>query len=194
MASPAIISLSEVPSDTAARALSLVLSLALLFLLSRVLSRGALAGFGQLLCEYYLAISVALLISSVTWEFYSVWLLPAFLAVLLAPERVLPAVRWRWAVSALLAVAFIGLNLPGDCASSVDCYLFGPNGHFYHPGWVPGVWLERQIGVYADHLGYVMHLRLASLAVVALVLAGLVLAWRPMGAAAVGGEQPGGSG
>lgn len=128
----------------------------------------------MILWEYYLVVATGLLISSVTWEFYVIWLLPAFLAALLAPD-LLPAGRWRWLALASFAVALLALNYPADCGSSGDCYLFEANDLFYHPGWVPAVRVERMVGLYANHLDAVLYLRLAALLLLSGYMGALVL-------------------
>jgi alpha-1,2-mannosyltransferase len=128
---------------------------------------------GRVLPEFYLIVTVGLIISSVTWEFYVVWLVPAFAALLLAPGRVLPAVSGvRWLFASLAILALVLLNYPGDI------YLFGDNGWFYHPEWVPGMWVEDRIGLYHTHLDLVLFVRLAALSLTAATFAGLVLWWR----------------
>ena len=126
-----------------------------------------------LILEYYLVVAVGLAISSVTWEFYVIWLLPVFLAVFLAPERFLPAGPWRWGVLVSFALLLVALNYPADCGSSRDCYLYEPNGLFYHPGWVPAVRVERALGLYATHLDAVLFLRLPALLLLTAGLASL---------------------
>ena len=119
--------------------------------------------------EYYLVVAVGLLISSVTWEFYVVWLLPLFVAVFVAPGRLLPASAPRRTAALLaFAVVFVALNYPGDK------YLFDPNGLFYHPEWVPGIWVEKQVGLYRTHLDAVVLLRLTALGMLAMLLGALV--------------------
>jgi hypothetical protein len=177
---PDILSLNEVPSDNTARAARTLVSLGAIALLALVIprGRGKERSLARLLPEFYLVVGVALIISSVTWEFYVIWLLPVFLAAFLAPDRILPGGAVRLACIAALAVAFVMLNYPGDCGSSRDCYLFEPNTIFYRPDWVPGVWVERQVGLYANHLDAVVLLRLPGLMLVAGILAALVLHWR----------------
>ena len=118
--------------------------------------------------QYYFVVAVGLLVSSVTWEFYVIWLLPAFLAVFLAPRarRPLPS-GWmrRWLLAAF-AVAFVALNYPGDM------YLFSPNPVFYHPDWVPGTIASKLLPLYDRRPDLVLWLRLPGL----LLLAG-ALAW-----------------
>jgi Glycosyltransferase family 87 len=176
---PDIVSLSEVPSDATARIVRAVMGVGALIFLAAVIQPGPepnkVGDLGRLVLEFYLVVAVALLISSVTWEFYVIWLLPLFLAVLFAPERVLPGRALRWPLLAGFAVALVVLNYPADCGSSVDCYLFASNDVFYHPGWVPAVWLERQFGLYANHLDAVLYVRLAGLLLLTGLLATLVL-------------------
>jgi len=122
--------------------------------------------------EYYLVVAAGLLISSVTWESYLVWLLPLFLAAFLAPSRVLPGGRKRLAALAALGVAYLALNYPGDL------YPFDVNGLFYHPSWVPGVWVEDRLQLYHRHLAVIPALRLAALALLALTLAAVTVSGR----------------
>jgi len=179
---PAVLSLSEPPVETWARALGAVTALAVLAalaLLTRWPRDGGETDEARRFREYYLVLAAALAISSVTWEFYVIWLLPAFLAAALAPGLVLPAGRLRWAVAGALALAFVGLNYPADCGSSVDCYLFAPDGLvLYEPDWVPSVWVERQVHLYTDHLDAVLYLRLPSLLLTGGALAVSLLARR----------------
>jgi hypothetical protein len=121
--------------------------------------------------EFYLVVAGALIVSSVTWEFYAVWLLPVFLAGFLAPERVFPPGAWRWLALSALGLAFIGLNYPGDF------YLFGPNDFFFHPEWVPGVWVEDRVQLYHKHSDAVLYLRLPALLLLAGTMSVLTL-WR----------------
>lgn len=181
---PKMLYLDEVPASGWARLASLaavVLALAALAAIIRPSAAGgagaAVAGRETLLLEYYLVVLVGLLVSSVTWEFYVIWLLPVFLGLLLTPER-FPAGATRWGGLALLVLLLIALNYPADCGSSVDCYLFEPNGLFYHPGWVPAVWLERRLGLYGHHLDAVLYLRLTALLGLALTVAVLLLGTR----------------
>lgn len=182
---PEMLYLDEVPASGWARLASTaaaVLALAALAAIIRPAAPGgagaAVAGRETLLLEYYLVVLIGLLVSSVTWEFYVIWLLPVFLGLLLASERFLPTGAARWGGLALLALLLLALNYPADCGSSGDCYLFEPNGLFYHPGWVPAVWLERRLGLYAHHLDAVLYLRLAALLALALTLAALLWARR----------------
>jgi alpha-1,2-mannosyltransferase len=172
-------SLDELPSDPTARPLMMATGVALLGLLALVIRRqvGAPAGDDGTkpaanVFEYYLVVAIALLASSVTWDFYTIWLIPALLAAFVAPSRVLPRPAWlRAAVIVAFAAAIVGLNLPGDF------YLFEPNGVFYHPDWVPGLWLEERIWLYHGRLDLVPYIRLASLGLLTCTLIGLVL-WR----------------
>ena len=124
-----------------------------------------------LLLEFYLVVAVTLIVSSVTWEFYVIWLLPAFLAAFLAPAKLLPPGAWRWLALFLLGLAFVALNYPGDF------YLFGRNDSFYHPEWVPGVWVEGRVQLYHKHSDAILYLRLPALLLVAGILSALTL-WR----------------
>ena len=124
-----------------------------------------------LLFEFYLVLAVTLIVSSVTWEFYVIWLLPVFLAVFLAPKKLLPAGAGRWPALIAFALAFVALNYPGDF------YLFGRNDFFYHPEWVPGVWVEDRVLLYHKHSDAVLYLRLPALFLFAGTLSLLTL-WR----------------
>lgn len=188
---PELESLTEVPDSNVARLVSLVVTLTALASVAFVLgsrppsriasSRLALIlderpergdkVVGRLLLEYYLVVTVLLMISSVTWEFYCIWLLPLFLGVFLAPGRVFGDIDkvYRIALLIAFAVAFVGLNYPGDK------YLFEPNGFFYHPDWVTGVWAEKQIGLYRHHLDLITPLRLLAMALVAGLCSLLIL-------------------
>jgi alpha-1,2-mannosyltransferase len=174
------LSLSEVPSDSLARLASAAVSLAALIGLALLIPRRTHSPTPNpqlpTLWEYYLVAAAGLLISSVTWEFYVIWLLPVFLAAFLAPETL--AGGPRLLLLPAFALALFALNYPGDCGSSLDCYLFEPNGFLYHPAWVPAVWLERQVGLYANHLDAVLYLRLAGLLLLTGCLALLVLVQR----------------
>jgi hypothetical protein len=122
-----------------------------------------------LIFEYYFVVAVGLMISSVTWDFYVIWLLPVFLAAFLAPGRALPAGWTKWLALGALAVALIALNFPGESA------LFEPNDVFYHPEWVPGHWVEEQVRLYHNHLDAVLYLRLGGLLLTAGTLAAVTL-------------------
>jgi hypothetical protein len=113
-----------------------------------------------------------LLISSVTWEFYVIWLLPAFLAVFLAPERVLPVGPPRRWLLVAFAVAFVAMNYPGDA------YLFTANGVFYHPDLVPGTFVSKLLPLYDRRPDLVLWLRLPALLLTAGTLAWLSLKGR----------------
>ena len=170
---PEMIYLDEVASGTWARLASAAVVMAGLAAILAVVRRrddqeGAGPSVGRRLCEYYFVVTVGLLVSSVTWEFYVVWLLPVFLAVFLAPELLLPAGRARWGFLAAFAVAFLALNYPGDR------YLFSPNAVFYHPDWVPGVIAEDLVGLYGRHLDAVLLLRLPALLLVTVSLTLLI--------------------
>jgi hypothetical protein len=139
--------------------------------------------------EYYLVVAVSLLASSVTWEFYVVWLLPLFLAVFLAPEKVLPGPRsLRAGAAAVLVACYIALNYPGDH------YLFDVNSVFYHPEWVPGIVVEDVVDLYplppwvGGHLSLVPPIRLAALSLLAAVLAALVVLSRRQAGPAFDGD------
>ena len=173
---PEMINLNETTLSTGWRVLNAAVSIAVVAGVALVLGWRKLASPrdpGRLLPEYYLVITAGLIISSVTWEFYVIWLLPAFVAVFLAPRRVLP---WQATPRLLFlvafAAAFVALNYPGDF------YLFGDNGWFYHPEWVPGTWVEKRIWLYHSHIDAVVYLRLGALAFTAASFSGLVLWWR----------------
>lgn len=192
---PPIASLAELPANAGARAVSIALSAGVIAAVAMAMGRGAPAR-GQrspelaYVVEYYLAVAAALLVSSVTWEFYLTWLLPLFIAVFLAPDRVLPGDRpARWAGLAVLATAYLLLNYPGDL------YLFDVNSVFYHPEWVPGVWVEARVHLYHTIIDgkpafristwdEVPVLRLTALACLTLALAALVRESRLPGKAA----------
>lgn len=136
--------------------------------------------------EFYLVVVAGLMISSVTWEFYTVWLLPLFVAVFAAPGRILPGgAVLRLALLAGFVLAYVGLNYPGDH------YFFDVNGFFYHPDWVPGIIVEDWIDLYplppADggHPEIVPRLRLAVLCFLALTLLAAITVVRLRHAAAV---------
>lgn len=179
---PELYSLDEVPGTTAGRLASLAVGLGALLSVALVTGRGGAAIAppvrSRLFCEYYLVVCVALIISSVTWEFYVIWLLPVFLAGLLAPGWLLPAQpaakrdRRRWVLFGFFALLLLALNLPGDF------YLFGPNHFFYRPDWVPGTWAEVRLRLYHNHLDAVILLRLPALLLLAGALACLVVLHR----------------
>lgn len=173
-----IMSLEEVPYVAEARVLSLLATLAILGAVAGVLGghRSTSPGRppGQTpVSEYYLVVAVGLIISSVTWDFYVVWLLPFFVIAVVAPARVLHPNRAVWLpMLALLAVVFVGLNYPGDY---VTRDLLDPNSVFYRPDLIPGVWVEDRLNFYGHYLDWVPLLRLGSLTVFALTIAGAVL-------------------
>jgi hypothetical protein len=161
---PPIQSLGELPEVAKARLVSALLSLLVLGGLALALGRRKRATTEgpkqKYVLEYYLVVAAGLLISSVTWEFYVVWLLPLFIAAFVSPGRVLPGARsGRLLLAGALLIAYVGLNYPGDF------YLFDVNSIFYHPEWVPGVWVQTRIHLY--HLDFynpeVPKLRLAVL-------------------------------
>jgi hypothetical protein len=119
----------------------------------------------DVLPQYYFVVAVGLLVSSVTWEFYVVWLLPAFLAVFLAPDRFLPSGWMRKWLLAAFGVAFLALNYPGDM------YLFSPNAIFYHPDWAPGTIASKLLPLYDRRPDLVLWLRLPGLLLLAALLA-----------------------
>jgi hypothetical protein len=164
----ALLSLEEVPFRPAARILSLLTIVALLGAFSFCIPRSPLRRPGRAagqfyVTEYYLVVATALLVSSVTWEFYVIWLLPFFLAAFLAPARVLPGGPLpRWLLIAALVVVFAGLNYPGGRVGRE--YFFDVNSLFYHPEWVPGAWVEEHVfALYGAHLTLVPVWRLAAL-------------------------------
>jgi hypothetical protein len=176
-----LFSLEEVPYVAAARVLSMLATLALLGLLAVILGsrmrarEPAADGAGRPapIAEYYLVVAVALMLSSVTWDFYVVWLLPFFVAAFLAPGSVLPPhAGLRLGAIGLLVLSFIGLNYPGDFLLR---NLFDVNSVFYRPDLVPGIWVEDRLRFYSNYLELVPWLRLGSLFLFALTLAGLVL-------------------
>jgi hypothetical protein len=133
---------------------------------------------GRLLFEYYFVVAVGLLISSSTWDFYVIWLLPVLLTAFLAPDRVLPrSLPVRVLTLLVFAAVIIGFNYPGDF------YLYERNDFFFHPEWVPGKWVEDQVLLYHNHLDAVIFVRLPSLLLCAFTIGGVVL-WRRWG------EQP----
>ena len=120
--------------------------------------------------EFYIVVTAGLLVSSVTWEFYVVWLLPFFIAAFLAPARILPGgARERAVLLVLVAVAYVAINYPGDF------YLFDVNSFFYHPQWAPGVWVEDRVHLYHHGFNAVPKLRLAALSIFFLSLCGGLL-------------------
>jgi hypothetical protein len=131
----------------------------------------------RLFLEFYLVVAAGLLISSVTWEFYLVWLLPVFLGIFLAPARFLPAsTLLRALLLAAFALCFVGLNYPGDFwLFSTDFAAFDPEHALYHPDWVPGVWVEDKLHLYHNHLDAIVLLRVPSLLLVTSLLGGLVV-------------------
>jgi hypothetical protein len=180
-----LMSLDELPSKAGARALSTVSALALLAALAAVIGRTARLFDGEKgdagrtrVLEYYLVVAAGLLISSVTWEFYVVWLLPLFAVVFLAPGRALPAEpRWRWALMAAFAAAFVAMNYPGGRVGREVFY--DVNGFFYHPGWNPGAWVESDVfHLYGAHLTLVPLYRLGALALAAAATAAAIVTQR----------------
>lgn len=175
-----LLSLEEIPYVAAARILSMLATLLILGALAAVL--GTRVGLqprqrddeSELpVAEYFLVVAVALIVSSVTWDFYVVWLLPFFVLAAVAPDRVLHRDRRvHLPLLAVLGIAFIGLNYPADYVL-ID--LFDPNSIFYQPYWVPGVWLEERMNFYENHLSWVPVIRLVSLTLVTLTLAAVVL-------------------
>jgi uncharacterized membrane protein len=185
------LSLDEVPTSTWARLLTAASTALVLAALAFVIGRrdrreGRAEGPAKqvIVLEYYLVVAGAILISSVSWEFYVVWLLPLFLAVFLTPASVLPLDgRWRYAAIACFAAAYVGLNYPGGRVGYE--YFFDSNSLFYHPDWLPAVWLEQGghfgfsgLHLYGQHLTLVPLWRLAWLAFLALALAGILLVTR----------------
>jgi hypothetical protein len=171
---PEMIYLDEVSSNTAAHIASYAVILAGLAAIVVVARRRpasvpASREVAGVLPGYYFVVAVGLLISSVTWEFYVIWLLPAFLAVFLAPERVLPSGPLRWWLLVTFAVAYVALNYPGDA------YLFTPNAVFYHPDWVPGIVASKILPLYDRRPDLVLWLRLPGLLLTAGTLAWLSL-------------------
>jgi uncharacterized membrane protein len=166
--------LDEVPDSPLARLASTALTLSALAATALVsgFGRPRPEALGRRFLEYYLVIAAGLLVSSVTWEFYTIWLLPLFIGALLAPERVLPASLPRLPVLAVFAIALLALNLPGDL------YLFRPNDVFFHAEWVPGVWVEDRLRLYHRHEDAVLYLRLPALLLLTGSTALLVLVYR----------------
>jgi hypothetical protein len=176
---PAVFSLDEPPTGTKARLMSSALTLVTLAVAAVVLGikrrtpeekRREVPVF-----EFYFVIAVALLISSVTWETYVIWLMPVFFAAFLAPERYLPSGRVRWLLLAGFVVAYLCLNYPGDL------YLlapgFSPAQSLYHIDRVPGIWAENKLQLYHNHFDAVIYLRLPALLFLTGLLATLT-AWR----------------
>jgi hypothetical protein len=176
---PAVFSLDEPPTGTKARLMSSALTLVTLAVAAVVLGikrrtpeekRREVPVF-----EFYFVIAVALLISSVTWETYVIWLMPVFFAAFLAPERYLPSGRVRWLLLAGFVVAYLCLNYPGDL------YLlapgFSPAQSLYHIDRVPGIWAENKLQFYHNHFDAVIYLRLPALLFLTGLLATLT-AWR----------------
>ena len=178
--------LDEVPSSGGLRALSIAVSFSGLAAITVVIpwrrkkdegaepdatrndEEGPAKSAARLLPEYYFVIAVGLLISSVTWEFYVIWLLPAFIGAFFCADRVLPSGPLRHVFLAAFALALVLLNYPGDM------YLFVPNGVFFHPSLVPGVFVEDHVRLYHTHLDAVLFLRLPGLLLIAGTLALLV--------------------
>jgi hypothetical protein len=163
---PEMIYLDEVTLTTLARAGSYAAIAAGLATIAFVGSRRRVAparDVSEVLPQYYFVVAAGLLISSVTWEFYVVWLLPVFLAMFLAPQRfVSPAAR-GWLLGAL-GLAFVALNYPGDM------YLFSPNAIFYHPDWAPGTIASKLLPLYDERPDLVLYLRLPALLLTAAAL------------------------
>ncbi len=176
---PEIESLTEVPDSTTARLAGLAVDGTALLLVGLVLgwrrSGEPRKPAEALVFEYYLIVAVGLMISSVTWEFYVIWLLPAYAIAFLSAGRALPGPPWSWLALIAFVVAFIAMNYPGDW------YLFDKNDFFYHPEWVPGTIVEKHVLLYHTHLDAVVFLRLGALAFFASTLSLLVL-WRRFGA------------
>lgn len=172
--------LEEVPFNLAGRLLTAATVSAVALLALAVVGRHPLRSLSgdegpeqPYVLEYYLFVAAGFLFSSVTWEFYAVWLLPLFLAVFLAPGRVLPAdPTLRRVLLSAFILAYLGLNYPGDL------YLFDVNSFFYHPEWVPGVWAEDRLQLYHSHLTVVPIVRLASLSFLVTVLLVIAYDWR----------------
>lgn len=174
---PAVFSLDEPPTGTKARLMSMALTFVTLAVAAVVLGikrrspeekRREVPVF-----EFYFVISVALLISSVTWEFYVIWLMPVFLAAFLAPGRYLPAGPARYALLAGFVIAYVCINYPGDL------YLlapgFSPAESLYHIDRVPGIWAEDKLQLYHNHFDAVLYLRLPALLFLSGLLATLVV-------------------
>jgi hypothetical protein len=125
--------------------------------------------------EFYFVMSVALLISTVAWEFYVIWLMPVFLAAFLAPSRYLPSGPVRIVLLAAFALAYVCINYPGDL------YLlapgFSPAQSLYHIDRIPGIWAEDKLQLYHQHFDAVLYLRLPALLFLTALLGGLAF-WR----------------
>jgi hypothetical protein len=176
---PAVFSLDEPPTGTKARLMSGTLTLITLAVAAVILGikrrspeekRREVPVF-----EFYFVMTVALLISSVTWEFYVIWLMPVFLAAFLAPGRFLPTGPVRWLLLAGFVLAYVCLNYPGDL------YLlapgFSPAQSLYHIDRVPGIWVENKLQLYHNHFDAVLYLRLPALLFLSGLL-GLLTVWR----------------
>jgi hypothetical protein len=176
---PAVFSLDEPPTGTKARVMSAALTLITLAVGAVVLGirRPRLDSQRREapVFEFYFVISVALLISSVTWEFYVIWLMPVFLAAFLAPSRYLPSGPVRVALLGAFALAYACINYPGDL------YLlapgFSPAQSLYHIDRVPGIWAEDKLQLYHNHFDAVLYLRLPALLFLTGLLGGLAF-WR----------------
>jgi hypothetical protein len=173
---PEMINLNETVLSTPWRLFSAAFGVTMLALVALVIGRRPLQSprdAGRLLPEFYLVVTAGLIISSVTWEFYVIWLLPAFVAVFVAPGRILPMpIAPRLLLLGAFVLALLSLNFPGDF------YLFDDNGFFYRPDWVPGLWAEEHVQLYHTHLDAVLWLRLSALFFTATTFSGLVLWWR----------------
>ncbi len=84
---------------------------------------------------------------------------------------------------ALLVALFLATNYPGDF------YLFRGNDFFYHPEWVPGIWVEDRLHLHHNHLDAVIMLRLPALLLLAALLAGLVLLERRQHSDAIASQR-----
>jgi hypothetical protein len=176
---PAVFSLDEPPTGTKARLMSGALTLITLAVAAVILGikrrspeekRREVPVF-----EFYFVMTVALLISSVTWEFYVIWLMPVFLAAFLAPGRFLPTGPVRWLLLGGFLLAYVCLNYPGDL------YLlapgFSPAQSLYHIDRVPGIWAENKLQLYHNHFDAVLYLRLPALLFLSGLL-GTLTVWR----------------
>jgi hypothetical protein len=171
---PEVFYLDVVFPGIKARLLSLFIGLAAAGFVGLILGRRQplKASPGRLVAEYYLVVAVALAVSSVTWEFYLVWLLPLFLALAVAPRLMVPAPsRLRWSILGAFAIVFIGLNYPGD-------YILFYNDFVTDPNRLPGLFAEDFVRLYHNHLDAVLFVRLASLLATAGLLALLVMRHR----------------